>query len=167
VGHDKKNTTLAQSGGHGQEMNLSHLHPAKNARAKGRRVGRGPGSGRQKTAGRGTKGQKSISGYSRKRGFEGGQMPLHRRLPKRGFTNIFRKEYREINLNRLEKIKKKEVKPKDLLEAGLIKKETDLVKILGRGDVTSPRAIHAHGFSRSAQEKIEKAGGKAIRIGSE
>lgn len=148
-------------------MNLSHLHPAKSARTKGRRVGRGPGSGRQKTAGRGTKGQKSISGYSRKRGFEGGQMPLHRRLPKRGFTNIFRKVYREINLNRLEKIKKKEVKPKDLLEAGLMKKETELVKILGRGDMSSPKAIHAHKFSRSAQEKIEKAGGKAIRIGSE
>ncbi len=93
-------------------------------------------------------------------------MPLHRRLPKRGFTNIFRKEYREINLNRLEKIKKKEVKQKDLLEAGFIKKDTDLVKILGRGDISSPKTIHAHKFSRSAQEKIEKAGGKAVLIGS-
>jgi len=148
-------------------MNLSHLHPAKNSRKKGRRVGRGPGSGRQKTAGRGTKGQTSISGYSRKRGFEGGQMPLHRRLPKRGFTNIFRKEYREINLNRLEKIKKKEVKQKDLLEAGLIKKKTELIKILGRGDISSPKTIHAHRFSRSAQEKIEKAGGKVVLIGSQ
>jgi len=146
-------------------MNLSNLHPAKNARKKGRRLGRGPGSGRGKTAGRGTKGQKSISGFSSKRGFEGGQMPLHRRLPKRGFTNIFRKEYREVNLNRLERIKKKEIKLKDLLETGLIKKETELVKILGRGDISSPKKIHAHKFSRSAQKKIEEAGGKAIVIG--
>lgn len=146
-------------------MNLSNLHPAKNSRKKRRRVGRGPGSGHGKTAGRGTKGQKSISGYSSKRGFEGGQMPLHRRVPKRGFTNIFRKEYREVNLNRLERIKKKEVKLKDLREAGLIKKEKELVKILGRGDISSPKTIHAHKFSRSAQKKIEEAGGKAILIG--
>lgn len=146
-------------------MNLSNLQPAKKSRKKTRRVGRGPGSGRGKTAGRGTKGQKSISGYSSKRGFEGGQMPLHRRLPKRGFTNIFRREYREVNLNRLEKIKKKEVKLKDLLEAGLVKKETALVKILGRGEIASPKTIHAHKFSRSAQKKIEEAGGKAIIIG--
>lgn len=146
-------------------MNLSNLHPAKNSRKKRRRVGRGPGSGRGKTAGRGTKGQKSISGYSSKRGFEGGQMPLHRRVPKRGFTNIFRKEYQEVNLNRLERIRKKEVKLKDLREAGLIKKEKELVKILGRGDISSPKTIHAHKFSRSAQKKIEEAGGKAILIG--
>lgn len=147
-------------------MNLSNLHPAKNSRKKRRRVGRGPGSGRGKTAGRGTKGQKSISGYSMKRGFEGGQMPLHRRVPKRGFTNIFRKTYREVNLNRLERIKKKEVKQKDLLEARLIKKETELVKVLGRGEISSPKTIYAHKFSRSALEKIEKAGGKAVLIGS-
>jgi len=146
-------------------MNLSNLHPAKNSRKKRRRVGRGPGSGRGKTAGRGTKGQKSISGYSGKRGFEGGQMPLHRRVPKRGFTNIFRKEYREVNLNRLERIRKKEVKLKDLREAGLIKNDRELVKILGRGDIFSPKTIHAHKFSRSAQKKIEEAGGKAILIG--
>lgn len=146
-------------------MNLSNLHPAKNARKKGRRVGRGPGSGRGKTAGRGTKGQKSISGYSMKRGFEGGQMPLHRRLPKRGFTNIFKREYREVNLLRLERVKKKEIKPKDLVEAGLIKKETERIKILGRGDLSSPKTIRAHKFSQSAQQKIEKAGGKAVVIG--
>ncbi len=145
-------------------MNLSNLHPAKKARKKGRRVGRGPGSGRGKTAGRGTKGQKSISGYSLKRGFEGGQMPLHRRLPKRGFTNIFKDQYREVNLLRLERVKKKDVKLKDLVEAGLINKETDRVKILGRGDLSSPKTIHAHKFSQSAQEKIEKAGGKAVLI---
>ncbi len=90
-------------------MNLSNLHPSKGSRKNKRRVGRGPGSGRQKTSGRGTKGQKSISGYSRKRGFEGGQMPLNRRLPKRGFTNIFRKEYSEVNLDKIVKIKKKEM----------------------------------------------------------
>jgi len=146
-------------------MNLSNLHPAKNSRKKKRRVGRGPGSGRGKTAGRGAKGQKSRSGYSSKRGFEGGQMPLHRRVPKRGFTNIFRKEYREVNLNRLERIRKKEVKLKDLREAGLIKNDRELVKILGRGDIFAPKTIHAHKFSRSAQKKIEEVGGKAIIIG--
>ncbi|MFC2169675.1 50S ribosomal protein L15 [Acidobacteriota bacterium] len=147
-------------------MNLSNLHPAKNHRKNSKRIGRGPGSGYGKTAGRGTKGQKSISGYSRKRGFEGGQMPLNRRLPKRGFTNIFRKEYSEVNLNRLEKITKSEIKPKDLVEAGIIKKESEAIKILGRGNIASSKSIHAHKFSRSAQEKIEKSGGKTILIGS-
>lgn len=148
-------------------MKLSDLHPARDSRKKPRRVGRGPGSGRQKTAGRGSKGQKSISGYSMKKGFEGGQMPLHRRLPKRGFTNIFKREYCEVNLIRLERISKKEIKSKELVEAGLIKKETDRVKILGRGEISTPKTIHAHKFSRSAQKKIEKAGGKAVLIGSE
>lgn len=148
-------------------MKLSDLHPARDSRKKPRRVGRGPGSGRQKTAGRGNKGQKSISGYSMKKGFEGGQMPLHRRLPKRGFTNIFKKEYCEVNLIRLERISKKVIKSKELVEAGLIKKETEQVKILGRGEISTPKTIHAHKFSRSAQKKIEKAGGKAVLIGSE
>lgn len=94
-------------------------------------------------------------------------MPLHRRLPKRGFTNIFRKEYREVNLIRLGRIKKKVIKPKDLVKAGLIKNETEPVKILGRGEISSPKTIHAHRFSRSAQEKIEKAGGKTVLIGSQ
>lgn len=147
-------------------MNLSNLHPAKNSRKKRRRVGRGPGSGRGKTAGRGTKGQKSISGYSRKRGFEGGQMPLSRRLPKRGFTNIFRKEYKEVNLYRLEKISKNKIELKDLVKARIIKKESEAVKVLGRGDISSSKTIYAHKFSRSAQKKIEAAGGKAILIGS-
>ncbi|UCC38145.1 MAG: 50S ribosomal protein L15 [Candidatus Aminicenantes bacterium] len=147
-------------------MNLSNLHPASNSQKNRRRVGRGPGSGRGKTAGRGSKGQKSISGYSRKRGFEGGQMPLHRRLPKRGFTNIFREEFSEVNLDRLEKITKKEVKPKDLVKAGIIKKESESVKILGRGNISSSKTIHAHKFSQSAMKKIEKAGGKAVLIGS-
>ncbi len=147
-------------------MNLSNLHPAKGSRKNRKRVGRGPGSGMGKTSGRGSKGQKSISGYSSKRGFEGGQMPLHRRLPKRGFTNIFRKEYSEVNLDRLEKITKKVVKLKDLKEAGIIKKESERVKILGRGEISSSMTIHAHKFSRSALEKIEKAGGKVVVIGS-
>ena len=147
-------------------MNLSNLHPAKNSRKNRKRVGRGPGSGYGKTAGRGTKGQKSISGYSRKRAFEGGQMPLNRRLPKRGFTNIFRKEYSPVNLDRLENIKKAEINLKDLVKAGIIKKETEPVKILGRGKLSSAKTIHAHKFSESAQKKIEKAGGKAVLIGS-
>lgn len=148
-------------------MKLSDLHPAKGSRKSRKRVGRGPGSGYGKTAGRGTKGQKSISGYSQKRGFEGGQMPLHRRLPKRGFTNIFRKEFSEVNLEKLERIKKQEIKPKDLKDAGIIKRESESIKILGRGDISSSKTIHAHRFSQSALKKIEKAGGKAILIGSE
>jgi large subunit ribosomal protein L15 len=147
-------------------MNLNNLHPAKNSRKERRRVGRGPGSGRGKTAGRGTKGQKSISGYSRKRAFEGGQMPLSRRLPKRGFTNIFRKEYSAVNLARLERVTKDEIKLKDLVEAGIIKKEAERVKILGQGDISSAKTIHAHKFSVSAQKKIEDAGGKAVLIGN-
>ncbi len=148
-------------------MNLSSLHPAKGSRKSRKRIGRGPGSGYGKTAGRGTKGQKSGSGYSLKRGFEGGQMPLHRRLPKRGFTNIFKKEYSEINLDKLGQIKKQEIKLKDLKTAGIIKKESEVIKVLGRGDISSAKTIHAHKFSRSALKKIEKAGGKAILIGSE
>ncbi len=147
-------------------MKLSNLHPAKGSRKNRRRVGRGPGSGMGKTAGRGTKGQKSISGYSRKIGFEGGQMPLHRRVPKRGFTNIFRKEYTVINLDRLEKVNKNKIMVKDLMEAGFVKKESESIKILGRGEISSAKTIHAHKFSESAKKKIEKAGGKAVLIGS-
>jgi len=147
-------------------MNLSNLHPAKGFRKTRKRVGRGPGSGMGKTAGRGTKGQKSISGYSRKIGFEGGQMPLHRRLPKRGFTNVFRKEYKVINLDRLEKVQKSKITLKDLMEAGFIKKESEDIKILGRGKISSPKTIYAHRFSDSAKKKIEEAGGKAIVIGN-
>jgi large subunit ribosomal protein L15 len=148
-------------------MNLSNLRPGKNSRKNKRRIGRGPGSGRGKTSGRGTKGQKSISGYSRKPGFEGGQMPLIRRVPKRGFTNIFRKEYQGINLDGLKKITKKKIKAKDLVEAGLLKKDTMPIKILGRGELTSAKEIYAHKFSQTAKKKIEKAGGKTILIGRE
>jgi len=147
-------------------MKLNNLHPAKKAVKNRKRVGRGPGSGRGKTSGRGTKGQKSISGYSRKRGFEGGQMPLVRRIPKRGFTNIFKKEYFEVNLDRLETMKKSAIKVTDLIEAGIIKNKSKQVKILGRGKISTSKTIYAHKFSRSAQEKIEKAGGKAMLIGS-
>jgi len=146
-------------------MNLSNLHPSKGSRKNKRRVGRGPGSGRHKTSGRGSKGQKSNSGYSRKRGFEGGQMPLNRRLPKRGFTNIFRKEYSEVNLDKIVNIKKKEIKLVDLVKHRIIKKESARVKILGRGDISSAKTIYAHKFTRSAQKKIEDAGGKAALIG--
>jgi large subunit ribosomal protein L15 len=148
-------------------MDLSNLHPAKNSRKNKRRVGRGPGSGHGKTSGRGSKGQKSNSGYSRKRGFEGGQMPLNRRVPKRGFTNIFRIEYSEVNLDRLERIQKDTIELKDLVESRLIKKESERVKILGRGDIASAKTVHAHKFTRSAQKKIEDAGGKAALIGKE
>jgi len=148
-------------------MDLSNLHPAKNSRKNKRRVGRGPGSGRGKTSGRGSKGQKSNSGYSRKIGFEGGQMPLNRRVPKRGFTNIFRIEYSEINLDRLENIQKDTIELKDLVESRLIKKESERVKILGRGDIAAAKTVHAHKFTRSAQKKIEDAGGKAVLIGKE
>lgn len=147
-------------------MNLSNLHPADGSRKKDKRRGRGPGSGLGKTAGRGHKGQKSIAGYSRKRGFEGGQMPLHRRLPKRGFTNIFRTVYTEINLDQVVQLAGEVISPKELCAAGLIKKETEKVKILGRGEISLSKTIQAHKFSRSAQEKIEKAGGQAVVIGN-
>ncbi|MEW5901547.1 MAG: 50S ribosomal protein L15 [Acidobacteriota bacterium] len=146
-------------------MNLSNLHPAAGSRTQGTRRGRGPGSGLGKTAGRGHKGQKSISGYSRKKGFEGGQMPIHRRLPKRGFTNIFKTEYTLVYLDRLAKVAAGEIGPKELLAAGLIRKETEKIKVLGRGEIAGSKKIHAHTFSQSARQKIEKAGGEAIVIG--
>lgn len=146
-------------------MNLSNLHPAKGSRKKVRRVGRGPGSGRGKTAGRGHKGQLSVAGYSAMKGFEGGQMPLVRRLPKRGFTNIFRTEYTVVNLDRLDKIAKTEITPQDLVAAGLIKRESEKIKILARGPWTKAKTVHAHGFSAAARKKIEDAGGKALLLG--
>lgn len=147
-------------------MNLSNLQPAEGSRKKDKRRGRGPGSGLGKTAGRGHKGQKSIAGYSSKKGFEGGQMPLHRRLPKRGFTNIFRTSYTEINLDQVANLAGEEIGAKELIAAGLIKKDKERVKILGRGEITVSKKIQAHKFSRSAKEKIEKAGGQAVVIGA-
>jgi large subunit ribosomal protein L15 len=148
-------------------MELNNLHPAKDSRKNRRRIGRGPGSGRGKTSGRGHKGQKSGSGFSRKIGFEGGQMPLSRRVPKRGFTNIFRKEYSEVNLDRLEGIEKDIIGLEDLVEARLIKNTAVSVKILGRGSLSKAKTVHAHKFTESARKKIEDAGGKAVQIGSE
>jgi large subunit ribosomal protein L15 len=148
-------------------MNLSNLKPAQGSRKDRKRVGRGPGSGLGKTAGRGSKGQKSGSGYSRKRGFEGGQMPLTRRIPKRGFTNIFRTEFTVVNLDRLAKIRKEDIGPKDMAASGLIKKETERVKVLGQGDLASAKTIHAHQFSASAAKKIEAKGGQAVVIGKD
>jgi large subunit ribosomal protein L15 len=146
-------------------MNLSNLKPARGSRTDRKRRGRGPGSGLGKTSGRGHKGQLSGSGYSRKRGFEGGQMPLARRIPKRGFTNIFRDEYAVVNLDSLSKLAKKEIEPKDLVASGLVKKGSERVKVLGRGELTSAKTIHAHKFSESALKKIEERGGKAVTIG--
>jgi large subunit ribosomal protein L15 len=148
-------------------MNLSNLKPAQGSRKDRKRVGRGPGSGHGKTAGRGSKGQLQGSGYSRKRGFEGGQMPLARRIPKRGFTNIFRTEITVVNLDRLAKLRRDEIGPKDMAEVGLIKKASERVKVLGRGDLASAKTVRAHEFSDSAVKKIEAKGGKAVVIGKD
>jgi len=142
-------------------LSLNNLHPAKGSTHKKKRLGRGPGSGTGKTAGRGEKGQKSRSGYSSKIGFEGGQMPLHRRLPKRGFTNIFKKEYTVVNLTRLAELGESNVTPEVLYNRGILKSRNGMVKILGVGELTSKITVTAHKFSASAQEKITKAGGKA------
>ena len=144
-------------------MKLSELGPAPGARKPGKRKGRGPGSGNGKTAGRGNKGQKSRSGYSSRWGFEGGQMPLNRRLPKRGFKNHTRKEFVAVNLDRLaERFEANaEVTPEILAAMGIVKQMKDGIKILGRGDLDKPLRIRAHRFSVEATRKIEAAGGKA------
>ena len=140
--------------------NLSTIRAPRKASEKRKRVGRGMGSGMGKTATRGNKGQRSRSGSRLMRGFEGGQMPLHRRLPKRGFTNIFRQEYAVVNLEKLAALSESTITPEVLAKAGLIKRAEQLVKILGEGEVSSALTVHAHKFSKSAQEKIAKAGGK-------
>ena len=142
-------------------MNLSNLRPPKGQRHKKQRIGQGMGSGRGKYSDRGAKGQKSISGYSKMRGFEGGQMPLHRRLPKRGFTNIFRKEYAILNVGQLEKLEGDSFTPESLMGSGVIKKMKSGLKILGNGELTRKVTVKAHIFSKSALEKIQKAGGAA------
>jgi large subunit ribosomal protein L15 len=148
-------------------ISLNTLRPAKGSTHKKKRVGRGPGTGLGKTAGRGEKGQKSRSGYSAKIGFEGGQMPLHRRLPKRGFTNIFKKRWLEVSLAALEQNFKanEEVTPQVLHDRGIIKKAKHDVVVLGNGELSKALRISAHRFTRSAREKIEKAGGSAVEIG--
>jgi large subunit ribosomal protein L15 len=141
-------------------MNLSTIRAPKRASEKRKRVGRGMGSGMGKTSTRGYKGQRSRSGSRLMRGFEGGQMPLHRRMPKRGFTNIFREEYAIVNLERLAELGLKEVTPEALHKAGVVKRAKDRVKVLGEGALKSAITVKAHKFSKSAQEKITKAGGK-------
>jgi large subunit ribosomal protein L15 len=142
-------------------LSLNNLKPAKGSTHKKKRRGRGPGSGLGKTAGRGHKGQKSRSGYSRRAGFEGGQMPLQRRLPKRGFTNIFKKRWIEVRLSSLEESFNSgdEITPEILHERGLIKKAKHDLVILGNGDLTKKLNISAHRFTKSAQAKIESVGG--------
>jgi large subunit ribosomal protein L15 len=148
-------------------MNLSGLRPPKGQKHKNQRIGQGMGSGRGKFSGRGAKGAKSISGYSRMRGFEGGQMPLHRRLPKRGFTNIFHKEFAIVNVGALEAQEAASFDPGNLLELGLIKKLKHGLKVLGTGDLTRKITVKAHMFSEAAKKKIEAAGGTAEVIGAE
>ncbi len=138
-------------------MRLHELAPAKGSKSSRKRVGRGPGSGLGKTAGRGEKGQKSRSGYSRRPGFEGGQMPLIRRVPKRGFTNIFRAEYAVVNLAQLAGLEG-EVTPELLAARGLARAGRPL-KVLGDGEVAAPLTVRAHKFSKTARAKIEAAGG--------
>lgn len=147
-------------------MNLSNLKPPAGQKHKKQRVGQGMGTGRGKYSGRGAKGAKSVSGYSRMRGFEGGQMPLHRRLPKRGFTNIFRKEYAVVNIGALEGLDGDSFTPESLLELGVIHKLKDGLKILGGGELKRKVAVKAHVFSKSALEKIQAAGGTGEVIGA-
>lgn len=142
-------------------ISLNHLKPSRGSKKNSKRVGRGPGSGLGKTAGRGSKGQKSRSGYSRRRGFEGGQMPLHRRIPKRGFVNIFRKHYAIINVEELNVFRKgDEVTPEKLLEKKIVKSLGDGIKILGKGTLKKELSVKAHKFSKTAMQKISDAGGK-------
>ncbi len=143
-------------------MFLSELGPAKGSKKRPKRVGRGPGSGHGKTACKGHKGQKSRSGFKLNPGFEGGQMPLHRRLPKRGFKNIFRKEYQVVNIGRLSAFEGgTTVDPRLLRETGMIASWTGLVKILGMGELKTPLTVVADAFTKKARELIEAAGGTA------
>lgn len=150
-------------------LSLNNLSPTKGSTHKKKRVGRGPGSGLGKTAGRGHKGQKSRSGYSKKIGFEGGQMPLQRRLPKRGFTNIFKKKWLEVSLEKLEESFNAgdEITPEILHGKGLIKKAKHDLVILGSGEISKALKISAHRFTKTAREKIEKAGGSITEIRKE
>lgn len=148
-------------------MKLSELRPAPGARRPRKRRGRGPGSGLGVTAGRGQKGQRSRSGYSGKRGFEGGQMPLVRRVPKRGFKNPNRKVYAVLNVQRFEELAGDEFTPDSLLAADTVSRLRDGLKILGNGEISRPITVTAHKFSTVAREKIEKAGGTALLVGAE
>ena len=148
-------------------MDLSNLHPPDGARRKRKRVGRGDGSGTGVTAGRGHKGAKSRSGYKRKRGFEGGQMPLHRRVPKRGFHNPFRVEYAVVNLDTLSERfdEGTEVTPELLRERRIVRESRAPIKVLGRGELVKKLTVKAHRFSARASEAIAAAGGRAEVLG--
>jgi large subunit ribosomal protein L15 len=143
-------------------MKLHELSPAKGSKHSRKRVGRGPGSGLGKTSGRGEKGQKSRTGYSRRPGFEGGQMPLIRRVPKRGFTNIWKVEYAIVNLSQLAELAG-DVTPEVLVERGLVRSGRK-VKVLGDGEIGKPLRVVADKFSKSAREKIEAAGGRCEEL---
>jgi large subunit ribosomal protein L15 len=147
-------------------MNLSDLKPPAGQTKPRKRIGRGMGSGHGKTSTRGSKGQRAGTGFGQKRGFEGGQMPLHRRLPKRGFTNIFKKQFAIVNLGRLEKLEGDSFNVDRLVALGVIKKLGDGLKVLGTGQLTRKITVEAHHFSKSALEKIENAGGSAQVIGA-
>lgn len=147
-------------------MNLSGLKPPPGQKKSRKRVGRGMGSGHGKTSTRGSKGQRAGTGFGQKRGFEGGQMPLHRRLPKRGFTNIFKKQFAIVNLGRLDKLDGDTFTIDHLMELGVVKKLGEGLKVLGTGILTRKITVEAHHFSKSALEKIEKAGGTAQVIGA-
>ncbi|MGI4979157.1 MAG: 50S ribosomal protein L15 [Janthinobacterium lividum] len=151
-------------------LNLSNLGAPKGANSNKKRVGRGMGSGMGKTSTRGHDGQRSRSGSRMMRGFEGGQMPLHRRLPKRGFTNIFRTEYQVLSLDTIELFvtthNQTELTVETMREVGLLKKKRGLIKVLANGEITTAVTVYAHKFSKQAQENIEKAGGKAIVLGT-
>ena len=143
-------------------MKLHELHPAEGSTTAAKRLGRGVGSGLGKTSGKGHKGAKARSGGGKRPGFEGGQMPLYRRVPKKGFTNIFRMEYAEVNVGQLEVFTEGTVVNAELLKAaGIIKKTMDGVKVLGNGELTKKLTVEAAKFTESAKEKIEAVGGKA------
>src|SRR6202453_133289 len=148
-------------------MNLSGLRPPPGQKHTRKRIGRGMGSGLGKTSTRGSKGQRAGTGFGQKRGFEGGQMPLHRRLPKRGFTNIFKKQYAIVNVGRLEQLEGSTFDAARLIELGVIKKLGAGLKVLGSGDITRKIEVRAHIFSKSALDKIQKAGGSGNVIESE
>ena len=149
-------------------MELHDLHPAPGAKKSRKRIGRGPGSGTGKTAGKGHKGQKSRSGYSRRYGFEGGQMPLVRRIPKRGFCNIFRVEFQVVNLRDLERVftDGDTVSIEALVDKGLVRHRKRPVKVLGEGDLSKKLTVQVHKFSGSAKAGIEKAGGVCEMVAS-
>jgi large subunit ribosomal protein L15 len=145
-------------------MDLGHLTYAKGSKKKPKKVGRGIGSGHGKTACRGNKGQKSRSGSKKRAWFEGGQMPLQRRLPKRGFTNIHRTIYQAVNVGELSRVSKSQISPEELFKTKVIRYKNKPVKILGDGEVKKALEVKAHAFSQKAIEKLEAAGGKVIRL---